>query len=417
MMRKKSILWQLAPLAGAFLLIGGAIAWYSFGGLSDGGDGGLDAQQKMALAQRLYDERQPDKSLVVLKELAGASRRGLPEDARWLEVQALAATENHTEASTAAAKYLADFPATTRKADAELVRLTSEVARAGLSNPELLKSVEAFVRAHPTHSGTAKLEAALARNELALGDISAARRRLAAVANGGTLEEDARREIERELGRINLAELMAGGGVGKPPITYTVKSGDSIWTIARKVAATPELILKANNITDAKKLRVGQTLTIPDVNFSLVCDISRNTLTLYNHGEFVKTYEVRTGRKAGTTPTGEFKILNKKTDPTWRPGDGRVYLPGDPNNELGTRWMSFEGDILGIHGTVRPETVGHYASNGCIGLTSQDVEELFDLVTVGTTLKIVGEQVLERFQVIAAPDVPPPSKGKELARQ
>lgn len=417
MMRKKSILWQLAPVAGALVLVGGAIAWYSFGGVSTTPEGGLDADQKMALAQRLLDENQPDKSLSVLKELADTSRRGLSEDGRWLEVQSLASAQDHAGAAEAASKFMTDFPGSSHKADAELVRLSAEVARAGLSNPALLKNVEEFVRANPGHSGAAKLEAALARNEIALGDTSAARRRLSSLVAGGKLDEDARAEIERELGKLNLAELMMGGGVGKPPQTYVVKSGDSIWTIARKYTATPELILRANNITDPKKLRVGQSLTIPDVEFSLVCDISRNTMTLFNHGEFVKAYTVRTGRKAGTTPTGEYKILNKKTDPTWRPGDGRVYLPGDPNNELGTRWMSFEGDILGIHGTVRPETVGSYASNGCIGLTKEDVEELFDLVSVGTSLKIIGDQNLERHKVIAAPELPPPVKAKELARQ
>src|SRR5690606_37786881 len=136
--------------------------------------------------------------------------------------------------------------------------------------------------------------------------------------------------------------------------------------------------------------------------------ISRNTLILKNHGQFVKAYPVRTGRVAGTTPTGQFRILNKKTGPTWRPGDGRVYLLGDPNNELGTRWMAFEGDILGIHGTIHPETVGAYASNGCIGLTQEDVEELFDLVSVGVPLIIEGAQDPTRHKIIPAATVPAP---------
>ncbi|MBI5155168.1 L,D-transpeptidase, partial [Candidatus Poribacteria bacterium] len=151
-------------------------------------------------------------------------------------------------------------------------------------------------------------------------------------------------------------------------------------------------------------------------NFSLVCDISTNRMSLYNNGRFVKTYRVRTWRAAGTTPTGEFKILNKKMNPIWKPGNGFVYQPGDANNELGTRWMAFEGDILGIHGTIHPETVGHYASNGCIGMTREDVEELFDLVTEGTPLTIKGEQDLTAAKVIEAREIPPPAKYEEIAR-
>ena len=79
-------------------------------------------------------------------------------------------------------------------------------------------------------------------------------------------------------------------------------------------------------------------------------------------------------------------------NPTWHnPQDGREYPPGDPQNELGTRWMAFQGNILGIHGTIAPETIGEYASNGCVGMLMEDAEELFDLVPTGTTITITGK--------------------------
>jgi LysM repeat protein len=187
-----------------------------------------------------------------------------------------------------------------------------------------------------------------------------------------------------------------------------VERGDTINAIANKNGITEELLMKANGIDNPRLLRVGQKLKVPNVNWSIEVDIASNTLQLRNHGELFKLYRVRTGREAGATPVGEFKLLNKKTNPTWRPGNGLVYPPGDPNNELGTRWMSFEGDILGIHGTVHPNTVGHYASNGCVGMTKEDVEELFDLVTVGTPLTIKGQQDLTKHKVIPAPEIPPP---------
>lgn len=47
------------------------------------------------------------------------------------------------------------------------------------------------------------------------------------------------------------------------PGLYTVKKGDTPTSIARKHGLTVEELLKANKITDPKKLQVGQTLKVP----------------------------------------------------------------------------------------------------------------------------------------------------------
>ena len=45
--------------------------------------------------------------------------------------------------------------------------------------------------------------------------------------------------------------------------TYVVQSGDSPAKIAKKFKVSFENLLKVNNIDDPKKLKIGQTLTIP----------------------------------------------------------------------------------------------------------------------------------------------------------
>lgn len=44
---------------------------------------------------------------------------------------------------------------------------------------------------------------------------------------------------------------------------YTVKSGDTFWKIANANKTTPAAIMKANRISDPKKLKVGMQLTLP----------------------------------------------------------------------------------------------------------------------------------------------------------
>jgi LysM repeat protein len=44
---------------------------------------------------------------------------------------------------------------------------------------------------------------------------------------------------------------------------YTVAKGDSPYKIAKKFKVTPDALMKANNITDPKKIQIGQKLKIP----------------------------------------------------------------------------------------------------------------------------------------------------------
>jgi lipoprotein-anchoring transpeptidase ErfK/SrfK len=54
--------------------------------------------------------------------------------------------------------------------------------------------------------------------------------------------------------------------------------------------------------------------------------------------------------------------------------------------------MGFENrdDLFGygIHGTTQPESVGTDASNGCVRMLKQDVEELFEWVPRGTVVTV-----------------------------
>jgi lipoprotein-anchoring transpeptidase ErfK/SrfK len=120
---------------------------------------------------------------------------------------------------------------------------------------------------------------------------------------------------------------------------------------------------------------------------SMVVDKSLNTLTLQVNGEVVKVYVVGTG-KEGSTPVGQFKIMNKIANPPWH-HEGKVYPYGDAENILGTRWMGFDFKGYGIHGTTQPDSVGSQSSAGCVRLRNEEVEELYQIVPVGTIVTVV----------------------------
>jgi lipoprotein-anchoring transpeptidase ErfK/SrfK len=121
-----------------------------------------------------------------------------------------------------------------------------------------------------------------------------------------------------------------------------------------------------------------------------------DVLDLYQNGEIVHSYGVATGLAAYPTPHGHFFIIGKQMNPSWiNPhrswsADMPEYIPPGPGNPLGTRAMQLDADAIYIHGTPNDSSIGSHASHGCIRMHMGDAEDLFQRVTVGTPVLIVG---------------------------
>ena len=386
----------LAGGYGAYAYLGGASARTS-----------AEAEESLALAKALCDRGEPERALAVLDMMEQKNLR-TGESGDWLRIRAAQELGQTAKAGEAATAFLARHPQSSHAREAELVALSATVASKGIADASTRSTVESYLSTNAGSKGAASLEAELGLQEVRDGRIAEATARFDRLF--ATIPDDPRvRELGRAISEQNMRALM-DGSLGGTFETHKVAKGEAIAKIAKKYGVTPELLQRVNGIDDPRRLQPGQELRVPRVAWSLSCDVGANLLFLRNGDSLFKVYDVRTGRDPGATPKGTYKVLNKKQNPTWRPGDGRVYLPGDPNNELGTRWMSFQGDILGIHGTIHDETIGSYASNGCIGMTKSDVEELFDLIQVGTPLTITGDQDPSRHKILPKPDVPPPQQ-------
>lgn len=116
------------------------------------------------------------------------------------------------------------------------------------------------------------------------------------------------------------------------------------------------------------------------------------TLKLKQGSTTLKEYTVAVGKTFYQTPIGKYSIKNKIIYPTWYPA-GREPVPPGSQNPLGTRWLGIHNGY-GIHGNNNPESIGTFISKGCIRLYNKDVEELFDLVEIGTPVEITYETIL-----------------------
>lgn len=190
---------------------------------------------------------------------------------------------------------------------------------------------------------------------------------------------------QEHLGAVNVA-LLFSPMVTDTDVTYAVKPGDTLGTIAAKHHVTLELLKRANGLT-ADLIRPRQPLKVPAGRFSLLVDKSQNQLLLTQDNQFFKSYSVATGID-GSTPAGTFTIVNKLANPVWY-RQGAVVPPESPENILGTRWLGFDKKGYGIHGSINPEGIGKQVTAGCVRMHNQDVEELFAIIATGTDVTVV----------------------------
>jgi LysM repeat protein len=166
---------------------------------------------------------------------------------------------------------------------------------------------------------------------------------------------------------------------------YRVQPGDQLRQVAKLYSVPWEYIEKLNRI-DARRIRPGQDLKVIKGPFSAIIELSRFEVTLHTNGYFVRRYRVGIG-KDNATPLGKFSVLNKVTNPQYTGPDNRVIAADDPANPLGEHWLDL-GNGYGIHGTIDPQSIGRAESRGCIRLKNSEVEEVYNLLSVGSVVEI-----------------------------
>jgi len=163
----------------------------------------------------------------------------------------------------------------------------------------------------------------------------------------------------------------------------------------------------------AKRVTTPQTTTGLRGPRVIVVSLEDRKLALVEDGQVKRVYTVAVGKPTTPSPTGTFSIARRVKNPTYS-HDGKTVLPG-PGNPVGTRWMGLSVKGYGIHGTNEPKSIGKAASHGCIRMAKKDLEEMYELVSVGDTVELVGQRDEETAQLFGGEQKPVVAGAQEPA--
>ena len=131
---------------------------------------------------------------------------------------------------------------------------------------------------------------------------------------------------------------------------------------------------------------------------AIVADTKSRALHFWGaDGTTYRTYPTSVPISEELTKRGYTEITRKKVGPSWTPTpsqmerypDWRPIAGGDPANPLGSHALYFSWPAYLIHGTHDTRKIGRLSSDGCIGLYNEKVAELFELVPVGTQVRVI----------------------------
>jgi hypothetical protein len=171
---------------------------------------------------------------------------------------------------------------------------------------------------------------------------------------------------------------------------YKVQSGDTLERIARYYDVSPSLLAKINGIRDPMQLQPGMELKVLRGPFDAVIDLGRYEMTLLLKDRYAGRFTIGVGRDHPQLE-GQYTVRDKQFSPVYYGPDPVTISPSDPRYPLGKRWIdlgSQNGFQIGIHGTNDPRNIGHTSGRGSILLGERDIDDVYDILTVGSKVTI-----------------------------
>ncbi|MDF2152672.1 L,D-transpeptidase family protein [Vibrio sp. CAU 1672] len=196
---------------------------------------------------------------------------------------------------------------------------------------------------------------------------------------------------------------------------HIVEEGQTMATIAQDYQVGMLALMATNKGVDPFLPDEGHVLTIPTQLIlpdtpreGIVINLAELRLYYFPPEEnVVHVFPVGIGRIGRDTPVMTTRISQKRPNPTWTPPASiraeyrakgielPAVVPAGPENPLGMfalRLAFGQGEYL-IHGTNKDFGIGMRVSAGCIRMNPEDIEWLFQHVSVGDSVQVINQPV------------------------
>jgi lipoprotein-anchoring transpeptidase ErfK/SrfK len=131
----------------------------------------------------------------------------------------------------------------------------------------------------------------------------------------------------------------------------------------------------------ARDVRLSQTA------YRIEIRLRSHRLLLRRGRRAVLRTRIGTGRAVSPTPTGRYFVTDLVRPPDPHGFFGPYALGLSAHSDVYTRFEGGDGQV-GIHGTNRPDALGHDVSHGCIRVRNRAIARLARTVPLGTPVDI-----------------------------
>jgi LysM repeat protein len=210
------------------------------------------------------------------------------------------------------------------------------------------------------------------------------------------------RELRDLLGDIN-TRIFFSKEPSPHKTEYTVKSGDALLSIARKLQSTAEAIIRVNDL-DSTLIRPGEKLLVPQLDFTITIDLPRDRVIVHDsHGFFTQYPIVSATLPPSRNSAIQTKVAAKSFWENGRPVQAghELQKEGTPRIDLGHIGYVLYGveedsdastSEIAVEADDKDGTLESRDSNRPpqgIGMLKDDIAEIELLIGKGTPVTII----------------------------
>lgn len=165
---------------------------------------------------------------------------------------------------------------------------------------------------------------------------------------------------------------------------YQLQAGETLQSVAAKHKVPWQLLANINGLRDPAAVQPGMSIKVVPGPFHAEVDVVDRSLTLFAGRLYAGRFAITVNPDNVPAP-GEYQVNDKQPGHSFYAGNAQTLAPRDPQNPYGGVWIDLGGNVS-IHGT--SSSPGQSERLGCISLASRDANDLYGILSLGSSVVI-----------------------------